>query len=220
MAKVTKMSNVAISMQSALAAALVVEDITKANPGVVTITGHGLTNGLFVVLKVEGMFQLNERIFRVANQSVNSFELEDTLGGTGIDTTTYDDFSSGTVEAITFGTSITTATSMDASGGDFDFIDTSTIHSNVKTQIPGAANPITKTFDNLWDVANLGQIAMKTASDAQAQRAFKFTYGVGGPIEVFYGYVGFVGAPAGSAQDKIVSPATITAAGSPSYYSA
>ena len=34
-------------------------------------------------------------------------------------------------------------------GGDFDFIDTTTIHNNVKTQVPGLANPITYTFDNL-----------------------------------------------------------------------
>jgi hypothetical protein len=107
---------------------------------------------------------------------------------------------------------------MSASGGDFDFIDTTTIHELVKTQIPGTANPLSYSFDNLWDAADAGQIAMKAASDAQDQRAFKFTFGTGGPIMVFNGYVGFTGAPTGSAQDKVVSPAAVTAFGSPTYY--
>jgi len=59
---------------------------------------------------------------------------------------------------------------------------------------------------------------MKTASDAQAQRAFKFTFGTGGPIMVFNGYVGFTGAPTGSAQDKVVAPAVVTAFGTPAIY--
>lgn len=220
MSTVRKMSNVAVAMQSALGGALTIGGITMAAPGVVTSTSHGLANGDFVLLTIQGMYQLNGRVFRVSSVAASTFELEDTTGGTGIDTSTFDAFVSGTAQKITFGTSITTAASMDASGGDFDFIDTTTIHSNVKSQIPGSANPITKSFDNLWDIADAGQIAMKAASDAQAQRAFKFTYGVGGPIEVFSGYVGFTGAPTGAAQDKITSPATITAFGSPSYYSA
>lgn len=220
MSTVRKMSNVAVAMQSALGAAKTITGITKAAPGVVASTAHGLANGAFVVLAIQGMHQLDGRVFRVANVATDTFELEDTTGGTGIDTSALDAFVSGDAKEITFGTSITTATTMDASGGDFDFIDTTVIHSNVKSQIPGSANPIAKSFDNLWDIADAGQIAMKAASDAQEQRAFKFTYGVGGPIEVFTGYVGFTGAPTGSAQDKITSPATITAFGAPSYYTA
>ena len=75
-------------------------------------------------------------------------------------------------------------------------------------------------MDQLWDVQDAGQIALKKASDNQEQRAFKFTFGSGGPVMVFVGYVGFTGAPTGNAQDKITSPATITAFGTPTYYSA
>jgi len=110
--------------------------------------------------------------------------------------------------------------SINVSGGDFDFIDTTTIHTNQKSQIPGAANPIKIDLNHLWDISDAGQIAMKNASDAQSQLAFKFTFGTGGPIMVFTGYVGFVGAPTGGAQDKITSPSTVTAFGTPSYYSA
>jgi len=212
MATATKWANVAVAMQSALAAADTITGITKASPGVVTATAHGMSNGDFVYLSVQGMYQLDGKVVRIANVATNTFELE------GIDTTAFDTFSSGTAQAVTFGTSITTATTMNASGGDFDFIDTTTIHSNVKTQIPGLGNPVTYSFDNLWDSADAGQIAMKAASDAQAIRAFKFTFGTGGKIMAFAGYVGFTGAPTGNAQDKVVTPATITAFGTPTYY--
>jgi Phage tail tube protein, TTP len=213
MATVRKWANVAVVFQSALAAADTITGITKANPGVATATTHGFVNGDFVLLTVQGMYQVDGKVVRVANKTTDTFELE------GINTTSYETFSSGTAELITFGNSITTATSMSASGGDFDFIDTTTIHMNRKTQIPGLSNPETYTFDNLWDIADAGQVAMKAASDAQAQRAFKFTFGTGGPIMVFTGYVGFTGAPGGNAQDKVTSSASITAFGTPTYYS-
>lgn len=211
MATVRKWSNVAVAMQSALASAITITAISKANPGVVTAT-NTLVNGDYVYLSVQGMFQLDGKVVRVSAASGTGFTLE------GVDTTAFDTFSSGTAQKITFGTSITTATTMSASGGDFDFIDTTTIHSAVKTQIPGTANPITYSFDNLWDPADAGQIAMKSASDTQSIRAVKLTFGTGGPIVVFAGYVGFTGAPGGQAQDKVVSPAVLTAFGSLTNY--
>lgn len=214
MATVRKWANVAVAMQSALAATKTITGITKASPAVVTSTTHGYANGNYVLLSIQGMSQLDNKVVRVANQAANTFECE------GVDSTLFDTFSSGTAALITFGTTITTATSMTASGGDFDFIDTTTIHSNVKSQIPGLANPLNYTFDNLWDITDAGQIAMKSATDNQAQRCFRFTFGTGGPIMLFSGYVGFTGAPTGNAQDKVTASAVITAFGTPTYYSA
>lgn len=212
MATARKWSNIAIAMQSALAAAKTISAITKASPGVASSTAHGYSNGDYVFLKVQGMYQLNERVVRVASVTTDSFALE------GIDTTAFDTFASGTAEKITFGTSITTATSVSSSGGDFDFIDTTTIHGNAKTQMPGLPNPSTYTMENIWDVSDAGLIAMKNAADAQGIRAFKFTFGTGGQIMVFAGYVGASLLPGGSAQDKVTTPSVITMNGSPSYY--
>jgi len=214
------MSNVAIAMQSALAATTTITAITNAAPGVVSIATHGYVDGDYLVLEVQGMSQLNNRVFRVINSAASTLELEDTIAGTSLDTTTFDAFASGTAQKITFGNSVTSATTIDSSGGDFDFEDTTLIHTNVKSQVPTSANPISKSMELLWDVENTGQIALKAASDGQEQRAFKFTYGSGGPVEVFVGYVGFTGAPTGSAQGVIKSPATITAFGAATYYSA
>lgn len=217
MATVRKWSGVAVAMQSTLGTNKTITAIVVGATATVTGT-HDFGAGDYVVFTVNGMNEINGRVFRVLSVSTTvSFVIEGS-GGASLNTTGYGAFTSGTCNKITFGTSISTATSMSASGGDFDFIDTTTIHDLVKTQVPSTANPLSYSFDNIWDAADAGQIAMKTASDTQAQRAFKFTFGGGGPIMVFNGYVGFTGAPTGSAQDKVVSPASVTAFGSPTYY--
>jgi len=111
------------------------------------------------------LVDVNDRVVRVANVNGagNTFELE------GVDTTLFDTFSSGTAEVITFGTSITSATTVSSSGGGFDFLDTTTIHDNARSQVPGLPAAATFSMDHIWDTANAGQIAMKTASDAQAK---------------------------------------------------
>lgn len=212
MATARKWSNVGVVMQSALAAAKTITGITKASPGVASSTAHGYSNGDYVLLTVSGMFQLDKRVVRVAGVAADTFQLE------GIDTTLFDTFSSGTAEKITFGTSITSATSISSSGGDFDMIDTTTIHANAKTQMPGLPSPSAFTMENIWDVSDAGLIAMKAAYDAQAMRAMKFTFGTGGQVMVFAGYVGASLLPGGNAQDKVTTPSVITLYGSPSYY--
>lgn len=212
MATAKKWANVAVAMQSALAGTKTITAITKASPGVVSSTSHGYSNGNYVLLSVQGMWQVDNKVVRVANQAANTFELE------GVDTTSYDTFSSGTAALITFGTTFSSIKGLSASGGDFDFIDTSTIHANVKTQIPGLPNPLNYSFDNIWDISDTAQTAMKTASDAQSARCFRFTFGTGGNIMVFYGYVGFSAAPTGNALDLVTSPAAITMFGTPTYY--
>lgn len=213
MATPRKWSNVAVAMQSALAAATTITAITKAAPGVVTSTAHGYSNGDYILLTAQGMHQVNGRVFRVANQTANTYELE------GETTTSYDTFSSGSAEKITFGTSITTFTGLSASGGDLEFIDTTTIHGNVRTQIPGTTSPVVYNFDSIWDVSDAGLTAMKSAYSASAQRCFRFTFGTGGQIMVFAGYIGASLVPVGNAQEMVTTPAAITMYGSPTYYS-
>jgi len=205
--------NVIVDMQSAIAAAKTITQITKANPGVVTSTAHGFTNGEFVYLEVAGMSQLNEKVVRVANVTSDTFELE------GINTTLFKDFTSGTAQVITFGSSITTATNINASGGDIDRIDVTTIHDDMKKEMPGMTNAISYSMDHIWDATNEGQAAMMQAADVQAKRAFKFQFGSGGKIMVFAGYVGFSGLPGGQAQGVVTTTALFTMNTRPSFYS-
>lgn len=211
MTTVVKWSGVQVAIQSALAAADTISAITKANPGVVTATAHGLNNGDYVKLTVQGMYQVDSRIFRVANKTTDTFELE------GENTTAYDTFSSGTAEAITFGTTMSTASGLQASGGDFDFIDVTTIHDNVKKQVPGTAAAGVYTFENLWDPSDTALVALKAASDNQAQRSIRITF-AGGQKVLFNSYVGCTLLPTGNAQDKVVTQATLTMFGRPTVY--
>lgn len=211
MATARKWSNIAIAMQSALGSDITITAISKASEGVATAT-NTLVNGDYVVLTVNGMWQLNDRVARVKSVSGSAFTLE------GIDTTLFDTFTSGVANKVTFGTSISTATTVSSSGGGFDFIDTTTIHSNAKTQMPGLPSSATFTFENVWDVSDAGLLAMKTASDSQAKRAFRFTFGTGGQIMVFNGYCGASLLPGGQAQGLVTTTTTVTMNGTPSYF--
>lgn|SRR5574340_223303 len=211
MTTVSKWSNVQVQIQSALAAADTVTAISKANPAVVSSTGHGMSTGNFVLMHAQGMHQVDGRVFRITVVDANSFSLDSE------DSTAYDTFTSGSAEAITFGTTMQTATGLTAGGGDYDFIDITTIHDNIRKQIPGLASPATYTFENLWDVADPALAAFKVAADNQAQRCVKFVF-ASGAIVVFNGYIGATLLPVGNAQDKVTTSVVITMFGRPTLY--
>ncbi|ANS05567.1 putative tail tubular protein B [uncultured Mediterranean phage] len=73
-----------------------ISGLTAANPGVVTATSHGYSNGDHVwINSVVGMTEVNGRRFTVANKTTNTFELS------GVDTSGYTAYSSaGTAEKV------------------------------------------------------------------------------------------------------------------------
>jgi len=74
---------------------IIITNISSANPGVVTATAHGLTNGDWLKLSaIVGMTELNYRTVVVANVTANTFELQD-HAGVNIDTTAYTAYTSG-----------------------------------------------------------------------------------------------------------------------------
>ena len=69
--------------------------ITQANPGVVSSTAHGYSNGDTVVISgVVGMTQVNGKRFKVASVAANTFALQ-TIDGTNVNTTSYTAYTSG-----------------------------------------------------------------------------------------------------------------------------
>lgn len=211
MANVKLWSNVQIAVQSALGANKTITGITKASPAVVTSTAHGLSNGAYVRLSVLGMNQINDRVVRVANVSANTFECE------GVDATAYDTFTSGTANEITFGTTLSTVTDIQVSGGDFEFEDTTTIHDTEKSQIPVASSPIIINMGSIWDPADAGLVALKSASDARAKRAMRITFS-DSTKWLFNGYAGVSLSPTGNAQQKVTTPMVFTVNGRTTTY--
>lgn len=202
-------SGVAIALQSAIGSAQVVSGITKANPGVVTYVGADPTSGDYHLLAdVLGMTEVNNRVIRTANVSAgsNTYEME------SVDSTSFGTFTSGNTYPITFGTTLAVVTDVNVTGGDFDFIDTTTIHDNVKTQQPGAANPLVLNFTCQWNPSDAGLIALKAASDLKSPRALRVTFSNNYRV-LLYGYVGCTLFPTGGAQAVVTTPVVFTSFG-------
>lgn len=76
-----------------------ITSITKANPGVVTATAHGFSNGEVVeMIGVTGMTQVNGQFYVVANSTANTFTLLD-QNDAPVNTTSFGTFTAGTVGA-------------------------------------------------------------------------------------------------------------------------
>jgi hypothetical protein len=80
---------------------LTITNISQADPGVVDITGHGLSDGDFIkIANVEGMTEINNVRFadyieyKVANKTANDFELND-ADDNNVDTTGFSAYISG-----------------------------------------------------------------------------------------------------------------------------
>jgi len=191
-----------------------VSAVTKANPGVATYVGLDPANGDYLYYSsIAGMYQLDEKVVRVANVNSggNTLELE------AVNTSSYDVFVSGNLQPVTFGTSLQVVLDFNASGGDFEQIDITTIHDVVRKQIPGAANPIVYNGTCIWDTADAGFVALKAASEIKAKRALRFSF-ANNQKAVFTGYIGFTGLPTGQAQGRVETPVVITMFGTPTYY--
>ena len=149
-------SNVGVDVQTALSTAQTISAITKASTGVVTYVGADPTNGDYIVVTANGMTQVNDRIFRVANVNAgsNTLELE------GETTTDYGTFTSGTFQIITFGASFNILQTIQVSGGEPEYADTTTIHDEVRKRAPTVVSPLSLSSDALFDLADPGCTAM------------------------------------------------------------
>lgn len=206
MAKNTLWKGVKVEMMSAVAAAKTIESITQANPGVVDVTAHGYANGDYLRFRnIQGMYELNNRVFRVAGVSTDTFNI-------GEDTTLYDDFVAGDVEKITFGHTFSTLLDISTTGGEAGEVDTTTIHDLQRTTVPGIASALVMTSNSKWDVSDPALIAAAAYSRKNTEVAFLLTF-QDGQKYVISGYISCTLSPGGSAQEKVTTPIKITASG-------
>lgn len=205
-------SGLKLFMESAIATAKTISGITKAAPGVVSSTAHGFTNNDNVLLEVQGMVELNGRLFKVVNVAADTFQLAGVDGSTGIDTTLYNTFSSGTAKKVTLGTSITGVQEFTFSGGDIKTVDTTTVNDLVDTQIVVGAAAQAADLTMQWDPSSAAQQAMISAFQTRANKGFKVMW-PDGAFVLWYGTVGYTGAPGGGKQGVTTSPAKITMLG-------
>ena len=79
------------------------------------------------------------------------------------------------------------------------------------------AAPVNYTFENIWDVADAGLIALKSASDNKVKRAVRLTFSNAQKV-LFNGYIGATLLPVGTAPGKVTTPVTIAMNGRPTVY--
>jgi hypothetical protein len=202
-------SGLQMFMESAIAASKTITAITLATPGVVSSTTHGYSNGDIVLIECLGMLQLNGRLFKVVSVAADSFQLAGPDGTTGLDTSGYTAFTSGTAKKVTLGTTITGCMDFNAAGGDIKTVDTTTVHDTQDTEIVVGATAQSYDMTVQWDPSAAAQQYMKAAFIARANKAFKIRWPDGAYI-LFYGTVGYTGAPGGGKQGVTTSPAKIS----------
>lgn len=212
-------SGLKLFMESAKATAKTVTAITNAAPGVVSVVGHGYVNGDVVLMEVQGMVEIHGRIFKVAGQTTDSFKLADVDGTNGIDTTDFGDFTSGTVTKLTLGTSITGVQDFNSTGGDIKTVDTTTVNDTQDTEIVVGATAQAFEMTLQWDPANTAQQAMLKAFATRANKGFKVQW-PDGASALFYGTVGYTGAPGGGKQGVTTAKAKVSMLGAMTTYAA
>ena len=205
-------SGLKLYMESAIAAAKTISGITKAAPGVISSTAHGFANGDNVLLEIQGMVELHGYLCKVVSTATDTFQVADVNGTTGIDTTLFSTFTSGTAKKVTLGTSITGVQDFNFAGGEIKVQDTTTVNDTQDTQIVVGATAQSADMTMQWDPASSAQQAMIAAFKTRANKGFKVLW-PDGAFTMWYGTVGYTGAPGGEKQGVTTSPAKITMLG-------
>ncbi|WP_049810474.1 phage tail tube protein [Variovorax paradoxus] len=206
MSEVQLWSDVAVDVQTALAAPKTITAITKASPAVASSVAHGYADGDVLLLKVKGMIDLDYAVVRVDGSVTDAFSLE------GIDSTLFGDFVSGTAEKITFGASAATFTEVNAAGGESADVLVQTIHVRRGYNMPGNETPLVFTFGSLWVTDDPALVALKAASRARAVLAVRFTFS-DGTLGLFAGVPAASMVPNGSAGALVTTPVKINVRG-------
>ena len=205
-------SGLKLYMESAIAAAKTISGITKAAPGVISSTAHGYANGDNVLLEIQGMVELHGYLCKVINVAADSFQVAGVDGTTGIDTTLFGTFTSGTAKKVTLGTSIVGVQDFNFAGGEIKVEDSTTVNDIQDRQIVVGATAQSADMTMQWDPSAVAQQAMIVAFKTRANKGFKVLW-PDGAFTMWYGTIGYTGAPGGGKQGITISPAKITMLG-------
>lgn len=214
-------TNVGVAIQSAIGAAKAHTTITAtSSPNYASASfaaDPSLADGDYAVFKnVAGMYQIENRVFRIDNGSGGGPYLRELEGLYATDLG-YAAATSGNAYEITFGSNLTLATGVTVSGGEPEFVDITRIHDSQKVEVPTRTSPFSLSFECLWDPTDAGLIALKAAADALAERGVKITFS-SGYIAVFNGYVSATMLPTGTAGEAVKTSVEIRASGRPTFY--
>ena len=185
MSDYVKGRGVKVEVAFTYAAAVAVNDVSLAKPGIVSLPGHGLAIGSCgYFTDVDGMDQLDGQAFRVAaggSPTADEFALE------GLDTSDYTDWGTGKIVAVTGWRTLAQATQYNLGGGAPRTEDVSVLLDKTeKTEIVKLAAE-TATIDlRSLEVDNDALTAIRDAAAASDGVLFRVTLSKGAQ-RVFYG---------------------------------
>ena len=207
-------TNVGISVETQATAEFAIKSISKAAEAVAEFEGdapEGLKNGAILHLTdVNGMVAVNDRAFRVKafDAAAKTFVLESE------DTTDYGDFKGGKASVITLGADFRSVQEVNASGGDFEKADITTVHSMMRRRRSTVQNPVNFGFTNLFDMGDPGFKECVKAHRSKTTRVIQFSFGTG-PKILLVGAPAATGVPTGQAQGVVQTPVDIECQGMP-----
>ena len=108
-------------------------------------------------------------------------------------------------------------TGITGSGGEARQIDITTIHDELEQIALGAKSAITYNLESIWDVSDPGLLALRAADLIKATRVMEFVFANGHRF-LFNGQVSASLIPTGTAQDKVITPVTLTIRGGGTAY--
>jgi len=123
---------------------------TKANPCVVTDTGHGYSNGAEIfITAVAGMTELNDKYYLVASKTTNTYALTN-IDGTNINSSSFTTYSSAgtSAQTVELTTTYTTASLFQlkfAQSADILYV----------THPDFAPRKITRSADTVWTITDI-----------------------------------------------------------------
>ena len=208
---VNKWSNVAVAVQTVIAAAKTLTAITKANPPVASSTAHGFVNGDPLLLKLEGMTELDYAVVRAAGVTADTFQIE------GWDSTSFGTFVSGTAQKLTLGAQCATLQDVNPSGGEAEKLLVRTIHRKQDYNLPGNRAPLEYSFGSLWMPNDSALLALNGFDRNGQPCAVSFTFETGDKV-FFAMHPSAPLAPSGNAGGLVSTPVSFSLRGPLSFY--
>lgn len=190
---------------------LTVTAVTNANPGVASVTAHGLTANTPIIYK-SGWDDATDRVYRVGSPTTDAFSI------LGLDTTDTAQYTPGggigTVVAVTAWQEIQQVLNPSTSGGEQQFATVEPLAKRNAIQIPTSFSPMSITVPIGDDPTLPGYIALKAASDKRAIRPLRFQKPDGATL-YYYGYVSLNEVPSMTKGQVDTVTATIALQGLP-----
>lgn len=208
--------NVSVDVETARDESFRITAITKASPAVATYEGTpSLQAGDIIhIHDANGMLEVNERAFRIANINTGdkTFELE------GENSTNYGALNSASAAKVTLGASFNTIQNVNGSGGEPDAIDITTIHDSQKREMNGSPSALSYSFTNFFKPDDSGYGEFKRAGQSNTKRVTRLTFGSGGPQILLVGYPFASGAPTGQGMQPVTCTCSIKVQGEVTLY--